>query len=38
MSSFHNRKASGSSEENDFDVFYATLQFRVKYKSRIGQI
>ena len=32
------RKGSASSEENDQESFYAELEFKVEYKSKIGQI
>jgi len=38
MNSYHARKGSVSSEENDFENSYATLDFKVNYKSQIGQM
>ena len=38
MNSIHERKGSASSEDNDIDISYATLEFKVNYKSKIGQI
>ena len=36
--SIHKRRGSASSEENDFEVSYANLEFKVKYESKMGQI
>ena len=38
MNSIHERRGSASSEDNDIDISYATLEFKVNYKSNIGQI
>ena len=38
MSSLKARKASISSEENDIDIVYANLDFKVNYESKIGQV
>ena len=38
MNFAHDRKGSASSEENDVEISYATLEFKVEYKSKIGQI
>ena len=34
----HIRKPSGSSEDNELEILYATLEFKVNYTSKIGQI
>ena len=36
--SHHIRTGSASSEENDLEIAYATLEFKVNYKSQMGQI
>ena len=36
-SNLHKRKESASSEENDFENFYANLEFSVNYTTKIGQ-
>ena len=36
--SLHKRRGSASSEDNDADILYADLEFKVQYKSKIGQI
>ena len=38
MDSFLPRKGSVSSEENDLEISYATLEFKVNYESQMGQI
>ena len=38
MNFAHDRKGSASSEENDVEISYATLEFKVECKSEIGQI
>ena len=38
MDSFCERKGSASSEENEKEISYAILEFKVEYKSKIGQI
>ena len=38
MDTIHARKGSATSEENDFETSYATLEFKVEYKSKLGQI
>ena len=37
MDSFLPRKGSVSSEENDLEISYATLEFKVNYESQMGQ-
>ncbi len=36
--SLHKRRGSASSEDIDADILYADLEFKVQYKSKIGQI
>ena len=38
MNSYLPRKGSVSSEENDLEISYATLEFKVNYESQMGQI
>ena len=38
MDFIFDRKGSASSGENDIDITYAILEFKVEYKSKIGQI
>ena len=36
--SYYCRRGRASSEENDLEISYATFEFKVNYKSQMGQI